>query len=275
MNGARARGDSLFTACAAAGERMTSSPKSRSDMCGRMVLIKYRNFDGTLGYYQMWTARDAVEDTERLKKVFMGQSRFDIRPTQVIDVFVVDPRSRKHRVLEMRWGWKPDWTRGKPIINTRREGAAANRLWGKALRERRCVVPATHFYEWQRRDDSPGNVPWLIKRTNHEHMFFAGLWTERKSTDTNARMLEVSILTEPGNRLLTEIHNHGGNAGRQPVFLDEEKIPEWLDPGLHDPAQALMLLRQIEDGEYEAQMLEQIGNDKTHTAPKPRQANLF
>lgn len=37
-------------------------------MCGRMVLIKYLNFDGIIGYYRMWTARDAVDDVERLKR---------------------------------------------------------------------------------------------------------------------------------------------------------------------------------------------------------------
>ena len=64
-------------------------------------------------------------------------------------------------------------------------------------------------------------------------------------------------------------------AGGQPVFIDEDKIPDWLDPGLKDPEKAMMLLRPIEDGEYEAEMLEEIGNDKTHTPPKPRQQNLF
>jgi len=244
-------------------------------MCGRMVLIKYVNFDGTIGYYRMWTARDAVDDIERLKKVFIGQSRFDIRPTQVIDVFIIDPSTQKHKVVDMQWGWKPDWTKGKPIMNTRKEGVAGNRLWGTALRERRCVVPATHFYEWQRRDDSPRNVPWMIKRKAHDHMYFAGLWNMRQSPGTDAETFEVSIFTEPGNSLMTEIHNHGGNFGRQPVFIDEERIPDWLDPALKDPEKALMLLRPIEDGEYEAEMLEEIGNDKTHSPPKPRQANLF
>lgn len=244
-------------------------------MCGRMVLIKYVNFDGSLGYYRMWTARDMVDDLERLKKVFMGQSRFDIRPTQVIDVFVIDPAKQKHKVAEMKWGWKPDFTAGKPIINTRKEGAAQNRFWSKAVRERRCVVPVTHFYEWQRRDDSPRNVPWMIKRKGHDHMYLAGLWIARQNAMSGEDEYEVSVMTEPGNSFMRDVHNHGGNQGRQPVFIDEERIPDWLDPALKDAEQALMLLRPIEDGEYEGEMLEEIGNDKTHEPPKPRQQNLF
>lgn len=244
-------------------------------MCGRMALLKYANFDGTIGYHRMWTGKDAVDDIERLKRVFIGQSRFDIRPTQIIDVFVVDPNTHRHKVVDMKWGWKPEWTEGKPIMNTRREGAAQNRLWGKALRERRCVVPVTHFYEWQRRDDSPKNVPWMIKRTGHEYMYFAGLWIKRQVHDSEDEFYEVSIMTEQGNKFMTEVHNHGGNFGRQPVFVDEDKIPAWLDPDLKDPEKALMLLRPVEDGEYEGEMLEEIGNDKTHTPPKPRQKNLF
>lgn len=240
-----------------------------------MVLIKYANFDGTIGYYRMWTARDAIDDIERLKKVFMGQSRYDIRPTQVIDVFLIDPATQKHKVVDMQWGWQAAWTLGKPIINTRKEGAATSRLWGKALRERRCAVPVTHFYEWQRRDDSPRNVPWIIKRKDHDHMYFAGLWNYRKLPGSETGVFEVSIFTEPGNQLMTEIHNHGGNFGRQPVYIDEDRIYDWLNPGLRDPEQALALLRPIEDGEYEAEMLEEIGNDKTRTPPKPRQPNLF
>ncbi len=240
-----------------------------------MVLIKYQNFDGTVGFYRMWTARDAVDDIERLKKTFMGQSRFDIRPTQVIDVFTVNPSTQKIRVSDMQWGWKPEWSEGKPIINTRRETAAQNRLWSKALRERRCVVPVTHFYEWQRRDDSPRSVPWMIKRKNHDHMYFAGVWTSRKTGDTETETHEVSIITEPGNSFMRDVHNHGVNQGRQPVFVDEERIADWLDPALKDGEKALMLLRPIEDGEYEGEMLEEIGNDKTHAPPKPRQQNLF
>jgi putative SOS response-associated peptidase YedK len=244
-------------------------------MCGRLVLIKYHNVDGTIGYYRMWTGKDAVDDIERLKKVFIGQSRFDIRPTQIIDVFTIDAKTNKHKVVDMKWGWKPEWTQGKPVMNTRIEGAAQNRLWSKAFRERRCVVPATHFYEWQRREDSHKNVPWMIKRKGHEYMYFAGLYIERENENTGESFFEVSIVTESGNKFMQEVHNHGGNAGRQPVYVDEDKIPDWLDPSLKDPEKIQMLLRHIEDGEYEGEMLEEIGNDKTHTPPRPRQQNLF
>lgn len=244
-------------------------------MCGRLVLVKYHNIDGTIGFHRLWTGKGVIDDPERLKKVFMGQSRFDIRPTQIIDVFIIDPGSQKYKVVDMKWGWKPEWTAGKPIINARKEGVAQNRLWGKALRERRCVVPVSHFYEWQHREDSVKNVPWIIKRSGHDYMYLAGLWISRKSEESDNEFFEISIITEPGNKLMTEIHNHGGNFGRQPVFVDEDKIPDWLDPKLKDPEKALMLLRQIEDGEYEAEMLEEIGNDKTHTPPKPREKNLF
>lgn len=244
-------------------------------MCGRLVLVKYVNVDGSLGFFRMWTGKDRIDDVEHLKKIFLGQSRFDIRPTQVIDVFIVNPTNGKLTATGMKWGWQPEWTKGKPVINTRVETAAGNRMWGKAFRERRCIVPASHFYEWQRRDDSHKNVPWIIKRTNHDYMYFPGLWTSKVDAKSGADIYEVSILTQPGNRLMTEIHNHGGNAGRQPVFLDEDNIPLWLDPDLKDPEKISLLLRPIEDGEYEAEMLEEIGNDKTHTHPKPRQQNLF
>lgn len=243
-------------------------------MCGRLVLVKYANPDGTLGYTRLWTGKEGALDQKQIEKVFFGQSRFDIRPTQIIDVFTIDAKSNLHKVEGMHWGWQPEWTSGKPIINTRIETAATNRMWGKAFRERRCVVPASHFYEWQRRDDSHKNVPWMIKRKGHDYMYLPGLWVARKISD-DEQILEVSIITEKGNALMTEIHNHGGNAGRQPVFLDEEAVPLWLDPDLKDPEKISRLLRRIEDGEYEAEMLEEIGNDKTHTPPKPRQPNLF
>lgn len=243
-------------------------------MCGRLVLVKYANPDGTIGYYRLWTGKEGALDKDHIKKIFTGQSRYDIRPTQIIDVFRIDAKSQKHKVEGMKWGWKPEWTNGKPIINTRIETAASNRMWGKAFRERRCVVPVSHFYEWQRRDDSPKNVPWLIKRQGADFMYFAGLWSARKISDEES-VLEVSIITEAGNKFMTEVHNHGGNQGRQPVFLDEENIPLWLDPDLKDAEKISSLLRHIEDGEYEGEMLEEIGNDKTHTPPKPRQQNLF
>lgn len=244
-------------------------------MCGRMVLIKYVRFDGSIGYKRVWVGNDSVEDIERLKKVYFGNSLFDIRPTQIIDVFVIDPKSKRHKVEEMKWGWQPEWAKGKPILNTRKEGAESNRLWSKAVSENRCVIPVTHFYEWQKRDDSSKNVPWLIKRKDHSHMYFAGLFNLHIDEKNRKEYFEVSIFTESGNKLMKEIHNDGGNSGRQPVFIDEEKIPDWLDPDLKNPEEALMLLRHIEDGEYEAEILEEIGNDKTHAPPKPRQQGLF
>lgn len=243
-------------------------------MCGRYVLVRVY-IDG--GYHSMrvWVASDDYKEKDWFKqKIDQVRARYDIRPTQDIVMMHVDPKSRRLQMPRTKWGWRVPW-KDEPIVNAREDALTEKRIWSKALRERRCVIPATAFYEWQRRQDAPRPVPWEIKKTGADMFYFAGLWKPAVDEKTGEACVEATIITQMGNELLREVHNHGRNAGRQPVFLDDDKIDSWLDPAMQSPEDALSLLRQIEDGEWEGRMLSEIGNDSKHTPPVPLVADMF
>lgn len=226
-------------------------------------------FDGVIHQLRLWVGPEDFQQKNWFKKKISElRARFDIRPTQEITMLRVEAKSRKIEIPNTRWGWSVPWMK-TPLINARSESLLQSRTWAKAIQERRCVIPATAFYEWQRRQDSAKPVPWEIRKTGGDIFYFAALWTIASASKSDSEFAEATIITQPGNKLLQAVHNHGGNAGRQPVFLDEDKLDAWLDPDMKSAEDAVSLLRQIEDGEWEGRPLRQIGNDASHEAPKP------
>lgn len=235
-------------------------------MCGRYVLVKIE-IDGAYHMMRVWVGQDEFSDKEWFKhKIAEIRSRYDIRPTQDVVIMHVDRKAKALRMPRSKWGWQVPWMPA-PLINARSESLLSSKTWSLAIKERRCIIPASAFYEWQRRNDAPKPVPWEIKRTGADLFYFAGLWKNAVDKKTGEEVIEATIITQPGNHLLREVHNHGGNAGRQPVFLDNDKIDRWLDPDLTSPDDIMPLLRQIEDGEWQGRMLNKIGNDSEHAPP--------
>src|SRR5437762_2549562 len=82
--------------------------------------------------------------------------RYNIAPGQpVLAVRVATARTRRADLL--RWGLVPAWSdspaAGPPLINARAETAASRPAFRDAFRARRCIVPASGFYEWADRGD--------------------------------------------------------------------------------------------------------------------------
>ena len=96
--------------------------------------------------------------------------------------------------------------------------------------ERRCLVPATAFYEWEKPPHG-SKQPWMIRwRESSALMLFAGIWDEWETQ--GRRIRTMAILTCPPNALMAQIHH------RQPVILNELQGKQWLermDPTLFTP----------------------------------------
>ena len=103
-----------------------------------------------------------------------------------------------------------------------------------AFRQRRCLIPATGFFEWKRA--SGGKQPYNIHIGEGNLFAFAGLWEHWKGGD--GKFVEsCTILVTDANEVIRPIHD------RMPVILDPDDYRTWLDPGLHDPAELKPLLR--------------------------------
>lgn len=124
---------------------------------------------------------------------------------------------------ERRLGWLT-WA---PYINARAETVAERPAFRRAIRRRRCLVPADGFYEWQRIGNR--KVPCLFQLRPPGPFAFAALW-ERRTTPAGKPILSCSILTTTPNAIVAPVHD------RMPVILAADGHTRWLDPTITDPA---------------------------------------
>src|SRR4051812_9711668 len=98
---------------------------------------------------------------------------YNVAPTQAVPVVREGTDGREGVV--MTWGLVPSWSKdGKPLINARGETAADKPTFRSAFKTRRCLIPATGYFEWQATDG--GKQPWLFRLLGGEPFAFAGLW---------------------------------------------------------------------------------------------------
>ena len=165
---------------------------------------------------------------DRLRK------RFNIAPTQQAPVVRVD-REGNREIAMLRWGLVPFWAKdlkvGTSMINARNEGIETKPAFREAVKSRRCVVPATGFFEWQ--GDRPGRKqPFAITVPEMPVFGFAGLWERWKPSvgaDPNGDVIEhpepvetFTIVTADANDSVARIHD------RMPVILPLNAIDTWL-----------------------------------------------
>lgn len=148
--------------------------------------------------------------------------RYNIAPTDQIPIVRVDPRDHERELVMARWGLIPFWMKEKPKIphiNARAETVATLPMFREAFARRRCLIPATGFFEWQKRDG--GKQPYRFVRRDLEPFAFAGVW-EFARIDGQEILSAAIIVGEP-NPLVAGVHD------RMPVMLMAEDYDEWLE----------------------------------------------
>ena len=154
--------------------------------------------------------------------------RYNICPTQ--SIAVVTSEAGQRRLRAMRWGFLPHWydspTDGPLIINARAETIATKPAFRDAVRQRRCIIPASGFYEWQTSPDA-SKLPWYFTRADGQPLAFAGLWQRWQDKETCAI---VSTEAGPG---MANLHH------REPVVLEPPDWPLWLGELGHGAARLM------------------------------------
>ncbi|MBQ17524.1 MAG: hypothetical protein CMJ65_10405 [Planctomycetaceae bacterium] len=168
--------------------------------------------------------------------------RYNIAPTQ--PVLIVRVESDQARPALVRWGLVPGWARdpetGNRMINARGETVAEKPSFRAAFQRRRCLVPASGFYEWQKTNRSQ-KQPWHVHRPDDAPFAFAGIWEPWEAADGSA-METCAIITTRANTKMAPIHD------RMPVILASEDFGSWLDPGNNQTAALESLLVPCPDG---------------------------
>jgi putative SOS response-associated peptidase YedK len=163
-------------------------------------------------------------------------SRYNIAPNTLIPAVRGDENNGPPSVDFLRWGLVPAWSKtsdGPPLINARADSVATKPSFRDAVRSRRCVVPATGFYEWH----TVGRTkkPWLFRRSDEEPFGLAGLWETWRGPDDRTLETCAFITTDP-NEIMRPIHI------RMPVMLSLDQCQTWLKPGPLTPDELATLL---------------------------------
>jgi putative SOS response-associated peptidase YedK len=125
----------------------------------------------------------------------------------------------------MRWGLIPSWAKDEKIgaqcINARVETVAEKPAFRSAFKSRRCLIPASGYFEWTAMPgplaSKPLKQPFYITRTDGVPFTFAGLWERWKDN-----LLTCTILTTDAAESIHGLHN------RMPVVLDADGMNAWL-----------------------------------------------
>ena len=167
--------------------------------------------------------------------------RWNVTPQSPVPV-VLETKDGERVAELMRWGLLPHWAKdpalGHKLNNARAEGVESKPSFRQALRRRRCLLPASGFYEWQAAEG--GKQPWFISPADGSLFAMAGLfeaWRPPGSDDNAEWVLTCCVITTSPNKLMAPIHD------RMPAMLAREHWGPWLARDRQDPAELLPLLQ--------------------------------
>lgn len=165
--------------------------------------------------------------------------RYNVPPTADVPVLRVSDAGIEG--VMMRWWLVPSWAKSVEeakyaTFNARSEDAATKPAFRSPYRHRRCVLPATGFYEWQKVGEKTKR-PYYLTRADAEPIYFAGLYDV-----WHDELESCSILTTTPNAEMAGIHD------RMPCILEPEQIDGWLDPSMTEPPRIAEYLRPAPDG---------------------------
>lgn len=172
-------------------------------MCGRFFLDV--SFDEILSQYDLKVLEGAYEE------------RYEIFPTQAVITIV--KRKSALKAVPMSWGIVTPYLK-KPVINARAESLIQKKLFATAIEKRRCVIPASGYFEWQKLSDTKKmkNKIWV---EDEPIIGMAGVYNVYEIVGEKKAM--ASILTIDAAASIREIHD------RMPLLLTKEMAKRYLD----------------------------------------------
>lgn len=177
---------------------------------------------------------EAFEAGMGLDELYL-EAEDDIAPGSVQPV-VLENADGMRQIERMRWGFQlPD----RFLFNARSEGIETSRFWQESFRQRRCLVPADSFYEWQM--VTRGKKPkYEFEVVGRQPFGMAGIWAPWKNPKTGMIENTFAILTGEANAVMRPIHD------REPVIIDPRDYAEYLTLQERPPTHLLRILPEKE-----------------------------
>jgi putative SOS response-associated peptidase YedK len=222
------------------------------------------------GRYTLHTEKEALARRFELEAAELAEAgeyapRYNVAPTQPVLALV--ERQGKRRAVQLRWGLIPHWTAADaPLpswINARAETVATRPAFREAFARRRCLIPASGFYEWQAaRGASRRKIPHWIARRDARPLAMAGVWARWRSP-AGETIESCAIITTSANSAVREIHE------RMPVILREPAEAAWLSSALDGKLNELAaLLEPVSADELFARPVSLAVNSAKHDGPE-------
>jgi putative SOS response-associated peptidase YedK len=176
------------------------------------------------GRFALWTPPGTITRYFKVNVALDVQPRYNIAPGQNILVVRQTGDAQRLPVL-IRWGLIPVWAKeesiGYKMINARSESVEEKPAFKTAFQSRRCLIPASGFYEWKKEDS--GKQPYLIRLLGTDLFALAGIWESWEKPASNEKIESCAILTTSANHVVSSIHD------RMPVIIGPEDFDLWLD----------------------------------------------
>lgn len=162
--------------------------------------------------------------------------RYNISPSQAVPVVRQNALGRREMVM-LRWGLVPAWSKGPDsrynMINARAETVAGKPAYRAAYKYRRCLLPASGFYEWQARGRT--KQPYVLRPAAGQLLALAGIWEDWLSPDGD-ELSSCAIIVCAADAQVRPVHD------RMPLLIQPEDFGLWLDRRVQHAAQTAPLL---------------------------------
>ena len=190
----------------------------------RVQYIKLKQIEKELGTVA------ALEELELMKSGFTYSNSLIIRKSAPNDV----------EIVSAHWEFIPVWVKtmedvkaarkqGIPWLNATSEKLLESKMFRDAALKRRCLVLATHFYEWRHYQPEgarkPIAYPYAIQMADENYFYMAGIWQPWTDKETGETMDTFAIVTTRANELMAAVHN---TKKRMPTILPEDLAYEWI-----------------------------------------------
>lgn len=166
--------------------------------------------------------------------------RYNIAPTQPIGLVRVSPQTRTREWTFALWGLIPSWShdpaQGARLINARAETLSEKPAFRAGFRRRRCLIPASGFYEWLKGGQS--KQPYYIAPADAAPMAFAGLWESWHSPQGDV-VESCTIVTTAATPAVARLH------GRMPLIVSPADYAAWLGSGQEATAAQVVELHAL------------------------------
>lgn len=160
------------------------------------------------------------EIIEQVQKLHPEVKTGEIFPTDLAPVLMAGNNGGR-LATAMAWGF-PAWKSARPIINARSETAAEKKTFQSGLEKRRCVIPSTGYFEWDR-----DKRKFMFRWPESAAVYLAGIWNDYGGEQ------RFCILTRAAEESVAGIHE------RMPVVLKPSELDAWI----HDRTAAGRLMR--------------------------------